>query len=90
MNKLTEVQKSKRYRQFLKYKVVCQLPGAEQYCNKHSRSPCCFFCKDKQICSGACQNEPIGCNYSACKDKNGGIKIEDALQRLRSQTATDK
>lgn len=90
MNKLTESQKSKRYKEFLKYKVICKLPSAEQYCQKYSGSPCCFFCKDKQTCKSACQNEPISCNYSACKDKNGGVKVEEALRRLRSQTATDK
>lgn len=90
MRKLTEAQKNKRYRQFKKYKVICKLPSAEQYCKKHDGSPCCFFCKDKQTCKGACQNEPIGCNYSACKDKNEGIKVETALQRLRPQTTADK
>lgn len=90
MWELTKAQKNKQYRQFLKYKVVCNLPGAEQYCNKHSGSPCCFFCKDKQTCKSACQNEPIGCNCSACKDKNGGIKVERTLQRLRTQAAADK
>lgn len=43
MSKLTEVQKNKRYRQFKKYKVICKLPSAEQYCKKHDGSPCCFF-----------------------------------------------
>lgn len=90
MSKLTEAQKNKRYRQFLKYNVVCQLPSAEQYCKKHDGSPCCFFCKDKSKCKSACQNEPIGCNYSACKDKNGGMNIDEALQRLRTQKAAYK
>lgn len=51
------------------YDVECRLNGAEQYCNKYSGSPCCFFCKDKPACSQACMNEPIACGRSVCKDK---------------------
>ena len=43
MSKLTEAQKNKRYRQLKKYKVICKLPSAEQYCKKYDGSPCCFF-----------------------------------------------
>lgn len=51
------------------YDVECRLNGAEQYCNKYSGSPCCFFCKDKPTCSQACMNEPIACGHSVCKNK---------------------
>lgn len=90
MSKLTEAQKNKRYRQMKKYKVICKLLSADRYCKKYDGAPCCFFCKDKQKCESACQNEPIGCNCSACKYKNGGVKVERALQGLRTQTTVDK
>lgn len=43
MSTITEAQKNKMYRQLKKYKVVCNLLSAEQYCKKYDGSPCCFF-----------------------------------------------
>lgn len=59
-----------RYSQYEGYDVECRLIGSEQYCKKHSGSPCCFFCKEKQTCRQACKNEPIACDKAVCRDKN--------------------
>lgn len=58
-----------RYSQYENYDVECRLLGAERYCKKYSGSPCCFFCKEKQMCRQACKNEPIACDKAVCRDK---------------------
>ena len=45
-----------RYSQYENYDVECRLLGAERYCKKYSGSPCCFFCKEKQLCRQACND----------------------------------
>lgn len=59
-------------KEYENYDVCCGLPSSEQYCihnrGDKEKAPCCFFCKDNNVCRQACCNDPTICDYAICKN----------------------